>query len=63
MASIGTHSGAFQADEALGVYMLRQLPQYQQAALVRSRDPEVPRFSIGPLSDSPFQILTQYYYY
>ena len=41
MASIGTHSGAFQADEALGVYMLRQLPQYQQAALVRSRDPEV----------------------
>ena len=41
MASIGTHSGAFQADEALGVYMLRQLPQYKQAALVRSRDPEV----------------------
>ena len=41
MASIGTHSGAFQADEALGVYMLRLLPQYQQAALMRSRDPEV----------------------
>ena len=41
MASIGTHSGAFQADEALGVYMLRLLPQYQQATLVRSRDPEV----------------------
>ena len=40
-SSIGTHSGAFQADEALGVYMLRLLPQYQQAALVRSRDPEV----------------------
>lgn len=41
MASMGTHSGAFQADEALGIYMLRQLPQYKQAALVRSRDPEV----------------------
>ena len=40
MTSIGTHSGAFQADEALGVYMLRLLPQYQQATLLRSRDNE-----------------------
>ena len=40
MTTIGTHSGAFQADEALGVWLLRQLPQYANATLVRSRDPE-----------------------
>ncbi|KOO30043.1 gamm1 protein [Chrysochromulina tobinii] len=40
MATIGTHSGAFQADEALGVWLLRQLPQYESAPLIRSRDME-----------------------
>jgi len=35
---IGTHSGAFQADEALGVWMLRRLEQYRGAKVVRSRD-------------------------
>lgn len=39
--TIGTHSGAFQADEALGVWMLRQLPAYKDATLIRSRDNEV----------------------
>eukprot|EP00316_Scyphosphaera_apsteinii_P023982 CAMPEP_0119307864 /NCGR_PEP_ID=MMETSP1333-20130426/8236_1 /TAXON_ID=418940 /ORGANISM="Scyphosphaera apsteinii, Strain RCC1455" /LENGTH=342 /DNA_ID=CAMNT_0007311501 /DNA_START=159 /DNA_END=1187 /DNA_ORIENTATION=+ len=43
---MGTHSGAFQADEALGIYLLRQLPQYREATLVRSRDNEV----LKPLS-------------
>lgn len=38
---IGTHSGAFQADEALGVWMLRRLDQYRDAKVVRSRDLEV----------------------
>ncbi|EOD27428.1 hypothetical protein EMIHUDRAFT_418635, partial [Emiliania huxleyi CCMP1516] len=41
MTSIGTHSGAFQADEALGVWLLRRLPQYKSASLTRSRDPDV----------------------
>lgn len=35
---IGTHSGTFQADEAMGCWMLRQLPAYRDAAIVRSRD-------------------------
>jgi uncharacterized UPF0160 family protein len=38
---IGTHSGTFQADEALGVWMLRQLPAYRNSKVVRSRDKEV----------------------
>lgn len=37
---IGTHSGAFHADESLAVYMLRLLPKYAGAEVVRSRDPE-----------------------
>ncbi|OAP57301.1 hypothetical protein AYL99_08039 [Fonsecaea erecta] len=36
---IGTHNGHFHADEALAVYMLRLLPEYASAALVRTRDP------------------------
>jgi len=36
---IGTHSGTFQADEALGVWLLRQLPAYRRSTVVRSRDP------------------------
>jgi len=35
---IGTHNGHFHADEALAVYMLRLLPQYASAGLVRTRD-------------------------
>jgi len=38
---IGTHSGTFQADEAMGCWMLRQLPSYRNAKIVRSRDLEV----------------------
>ncbi|KAM3539292.1 hypothetical protein ARSEF1564_007788 [Beauveria bassiana] len=38
---IGTHSGHFHADEALAVHMLRQLPAYADASLVRTRDPAV----------------------
>ncbi|KAE8393923.1 metal-dependent protein hydrolase [Aspergillus alliaceus] len=36
---IGTHSGHFHADEALAVYLLRQLPTYSASPLVRTRDP------------------------
>lgn len=38
---IGTHSGHFHADEALAVHMLRMLPTYKDAALVRTRDPKI----------------------
>lgn len=38
---IGTHSGTFQADEALGVWLLRQLPQYHLSKVVRTRDDQV----------------------
>jgi uncharacterized UPF0160 family protein len=38
---IGTHSGSFQADEAMGVWMLRQIPEYRNSKVVRSRDPKV----------------------
>lgn len=38
---IGTHNGHFHADEALAVYMLRMLPQYTSASLVRTRDPSL----------------------
>lgn len=36
---ICTHSGSFHADEALAVYMLRVLPEFKDAKVVRSRDP------------------------
>ncbi|SCU99730.1 LANO_0F03378g1_1 [Lachancea nothofagi CBS 11611] len=36
---ICTHSGSFHADEALAVYILRILPEYKDAKVVRSRDP------------------------
>lgn len=38
---IGTHNGHFHADEALAVHMLRLLPTYREAPLVRTRDPKV----------------------
>ncbi len=38
---IATHSGAFHADEALGVFMLRLLPEWSAVPLVRTRDPAV----------------------
>lgn len=38
---IGTHNGHFHADEALAVYMLRLLPEYASAGLVRTRDQAV----------------------
>jgi len=39
--TIGTHNGHFHADEALAVYMLRRLPTYQSAPLIRTRDPKI----------------------
>ncbi|KAJ6259942.1 hypothetical protein Dda_5586 [Drechslerella dactyloides] len=37
--TIGTHNGAFHADEALAVYLLRLTPAYKNSPVVRSRDP------------------------
>jgi len=38
---IGTHSGTFHADEALGCFLLRRTGEFRGAEIVRSRDPEV----------------------
>ena len=39
--TIGTHNGKFHCDEALACYMLKQLPEYAEATIVRTRDMEV----------------------
>ncbi|KNC99124.1 uncharacterized protein SPPG_05382 [Spizellomyces punctatus DAOM BR117] len=38
---ITTHSGSFHADESLAISMLRLIPEYADAEIVRSRDPAV----------------------
>lgn len=38
---VGTHDGVFHCDEILACFLLRQLPQYSNAQIVRSRDPTV----------------------
>jgi len=35
MVKIGTHSGKFHCDEVLAVYLLKQLPQYKHAEVIR----------------------------
>ena len=39
--TIATHSGTFQADEALGVWLLRQTSTYYNSKVIRSRDESV----------------------
>lgn len=36
---IGTHNGTFHCDEVLACFMLRLLPQYKDAEIIRTRDP------------------------
>lgn len=36
---IGTHNGKFHCDEVLACRLLKSLPDYQHAEIVRSRDP------------------------
>lgn len=38
---IGTHSGVFHCDEVLACFMLKQLPQYHDADIIRTRDSKV----------------------
>ena len=39
--TIGTHSGTFHCDEALGCFLLQQTAAFKGAEIVRTRDPEV----------------------
>ena len=39
--TIGTHSGTFQADESLGVWLLRQISTYYKSNVIRSRDANI----------------------
>ena len=36
--TIGTHSGTFHCDEALGCYLLSRTAEFKDAAIVRSRE-------------------------
>ena len=38
---IGTHNGAFHCDEVLACSMLKILPEYKDATVIRTRDPEL----------------------
>ena len=38
---IGTHDGSFHCDEALGCFLLKRTAAFENAEVVRSRDPEV----------------------
>lgn len=38
---IGTHDGTFHCDEALGCFLLKLLPRYKDAEIVRSRDQSI----------------------
>ena len=39
--TIGTHDGSFHCDEALAISMLKCLPQFEKASVVRTRKPDV----------------------
>ncbi|KRT84162.1 hypothetical protein AMK59_134, partial [Oryctes borbonicus] len=38
---IGTHNGVFHCDEALACYMIKQLPHYEDAEIIRTRDQNI----------------------
>ena len=38
---IGTHNGVFHCDEVLACYMLKRIPLYQNAEILRTRDSEI----------------------
>ena len=37
---IGTHDGTFHCDEVLACSLLKMLPEYKDAGIIRSRKPE-----------------------
>lgn len=40
-SKIGTHNGTFHCDDALACWMLKQLPEFRDAKIIRSRKPEL----------------------
>ena len=38
---IGTHSGTFHCDEALGCFLLQQTLKFRDSDIIRTRDPSV----------------------
>ncbi|XP_064479538.1 MYG1 exonuclease-like isoform X2 [Ornithodoros turicata] len=40
-SKIGTHNGTFHCDDALACFLLKQLPQYRNAEIVRTRNQEL----------------------
>lgn len=38
---IGTHSGTFHCDEALGCFLLQQTSKFRDSDIIRTRDPSV----------------------
>lgn len=43
---IGTHNGVFHCDEALACFMIKQLPEYTDAEIIRTRDIKVIQYSV-----------------
>ncbi|XP_023651030.2 MYG1 exonuclease [Paramormyrops kingsleyae] len=41
LAKIGTHNGTFHCDEVLACFFLRQLPEYKDAEILRTRNPDL----------------------
>lgn len=41
MLQIGTHDGIFHCDEVLACFLLKQLPTYAEAKIIRSRNDSV----------------------
>lgn len=41
LSKIGTHNGSFHCDDALACWMLKQLPLFKDAKIIRSRTPEI----------------------
>ena len=41
ITTIGTHDGSFHCDEALAISMLKCLPQFESAVVVRTRKPDI----------------------
>ncbi|KAF5400556.1 Metal-dependent protein hydrolase [Paragonimus heterotremus] len=40
MGLLGTHDGCFHCDEVFAVFLLRQLPEFKDFAVIRTRDPD-----------------------
>lgn len=57
--TMGTHSGTFHADEALGIALLRKTEEYKDASLTRTRDNKIRTYCID---DSQTRLATDVYF-